>query len=112
MPFDDMTAQGDHAYLGDGIADELLHRLSQSKDLRVIARTSSFALRDAGLDIPAIAVQLGVRYVLQGSLRETGGAIRITVQLVDAHEMPRSGPKPTSGRRTMPSRCRGLSPTP
>ncbi|MEE4329389.1 MAG: winged helix-turn-helix domain-containing protein [Wenzhouxiangella sp.] len=86
LPFDDMTAQGDHAYLADGIADELLHRLSQSEDLRVIARTSSFALRDSGLDIPEIAARLGVRYVLQGSLRESNGALRITAQLVDARD--------------------------
>jgi len=86
LPFDDMTAEGDHAYLADGIADELLHRLSQSNDLRVIARTSSFALRDSGLDIPEIAARLGVRYVLQGSLRESDGALRITAQLVDARE--------------------------
>ena len=86
LPFDDMTAAGDHAYLADGIADELLHRLSQSDDLRVIARTSSFALRDAGLDIPEIAARLGVRYVLQGSLRESNNALRITAQLVDARE--------------------------
>ena len=86
LPFDDMTAAGDHAYLADGIADELLHRLSQSEDLRVIARTSSFALRDSGLDIPEIAARLGVRYVLQGSLRQSNGALRITAQLVDARE--------------------------
>lgn len=84
LPFDDMTEQGNHAYLGDGIADELVHQLSQSDSLRVIARTSSFALRDAGLDIPEIAARLGVRNVLQGSLRESAGALRITVQLVDA----------------------------
>lgn len=86
LPFDDMTADGDHAFLADGLADELLHRLSQSDDLRVIARTSSFALRDAGLDIPGIAARLGVRYVLQGSLRQSDGALRITAQLVDARE--------------------------
>jgi len=86
LPFDDMTAEGDHAYLADGIADELLHRLSQSDDLRVIARTSSFALRDSGLDIPEIAARLGVRYVLQGSLRQSDGALRVTAQLVDARD--------------------------
>jgi len=86
LPFDDMTEGGDHAFLADGIADELLHWLSQSDDLRVIARTSSFALGDAGLDIPEIAERLGVRYVLQGSLRESNGALRITAQLVDGRD--------------------------
>lgn len=86
LPFDDLTADGSRSYLGDGIADELLHWLSQSDELRVVARTSSFALRDSGLDIPAIAARLGVRYVLQGSLRESDQALRITAQLVDARE--------------------------
>ena len=85
LPFDDMTTKGDLAYLGDGIADEVLHQLSQSDELRVIARTSSFALRDSGLDIPAIAARLDARYVLQGSLRESNGALRVSTQLIDAH---------------------------
>ncbi|WP_405231254.1 winged helix-turn-helix domain-containing tetratricopeptide repeat protein [Lentisalinibacter salinarum] len=86
LPFEDMSADGDATYLGDGIADEVLHRLNQSGDLLVIARTSSFALRDAGLDIPAIAARLGVRYVLQGSVRQAGGTVRVTAQLVDVRQ--------------------------
>lgn len=84
LPFADMSAEGDAAYVGDGIADEVLHRLNQSEDLLVIARTSSFALRDTSLEIPAIAERLGVRYVLQGSVREADGDLRVTAQLVDA----------------------------
>lgn len=86
LPFEDMSADGDATYLGDGIADEVLHRLNQSEDLLIIARTSSFALRDAGLDIPAIAGRLGVRYVLQGSVRQAGATVRVTAQLVDVRQ--------------------------
>ncbi|WP_405226562.1 winged helix-turn-helix domain-containing protein [Lentisalinibacter sediminis] len=86
LPFEDMSAEGNAAYVGDGIADEVLHRLNQSEDLLVIARTSSFALRDISLEIPAIAARLGVRYILQGSVREANGEIRITAQLVDARQ--------------------------
>ncbi|HZX25228.1 MAG TPA: winged helix-turn-helix domain-containing protein [Woeseiaceae bacterium] len=86
LPFEDMSAEGNAAYVGDGIADEVLHRLNQSEDLLVIARTSSFALRDISLEIPAIAARLGVRYILQGSVREANGEIRVTAQLVDARQ--------------------------
>jgi len=86
LPFADMSPGGGAAYVGDGIADEVLHRLSQSGDLLVIARTSSFALRDPSLEIPAIAERLGVRYVVQGSVREADGDLRVTAQLVDARQ--------------------------
>ncbi len=84
LPFEDMSAGSELAYLGDGIADEVMHRLGQSDELHVVARTSSFALRDEGLDITAIAARLGVHYVLQGSLRKSGDTLRVTAQLVDA----------------------------
>ncbi|WP_405234914.1 winged helix-turn-helix domain-containing protein [Lentisalinibacter orientalis] len=86
LPFEDMSAGSSLDYVGDGIADEVLHRLNQSEDLLVIARTSSFALRNTSLEIPAIAARLGVRYVLQGSVREADGELRVTAQLVDARQ--------------------------
>ncbi|HZD52714.1 MAG TPA: winged helix-turn-helix domain-containing protein [Woeseiaceae bacterium] len=82
MRFDDMSRAGDQAYLCEGIAEEIIHRLTQSPSLRVIARTSSFAV--SGDSIPEIAEQLKVAYVLEGSLRKSGNAIRVTAQLVDA----------------------------
>ncbi|MEJ2604412.1 MAG: winged helix-turn-helix domain-containing protein [Gammaproteobacteria bacterium] len=84
LPFTDMSSEGDRQYLGQGIADELLHRLGGARELRVIARTSSFALGDSGLGAREIAGRLGVRYVLQGSIRDSDGALRVTAQLVDA----------------------------
>ncbi|MGD2130928.1 MAG: winged helix-turn-helix domain-containing protein [Lysobacterales bacterium] len=82
LRFADMSPAGDHAYLAEGIAEEILHRLAQSPSLRVIARTSSFALE--GEAIASIARQLNVAHVLEGSVRRDGDRIRVTVQLIDA----------------------------
>ncbi len=81
LRLDDMSPAGDQAYLCEGIAEEIIHRLTQSPSLRVIARTSSFAV--SGTTIPEIAEQLNVAYVLEGSLRRSGNTIRVTAQLVD-----------------------------
>jgi len=84
LPFLDMSAEKDQGYFADGMAEEILNRLAQSRDLRVIARTSSFALRDKTLDVPQIAARLNVGYVLEGSVRRSGERVRVTAQLIDA----------------------------
>jgi len=84
LPFLDMSAEKDQGYLSDGVTEEILNHLSQSAGLRVISRTSSFALRDEDLDVPQIAERLGVSLVLEGSVRKSGARIRITAQLIDA----------------------------
>lgn len=84
LPFTDMSADKDQGYLSDGIAEEILDRLTQSPGLRVIARTSSFALRGVSLDVPQIAARLDVEYLLEGSVRRSGDRIRVTAQLIDA----------------------------
>ncbi len=86
LPFVDMSQTGDQAYLADGITEEILNRLAQSEDLRVIARTSSFALRDSGLDVAEIARRLQVTHVLEGSIRKSGDTVRITAQLIAASD--------------------------
>lgn len=86
LPFVDMSPAGDHAYFGDGMAEEILNLLAEARGLRVIARTSSFSLRDAALDIPAIGRRLGVTHVLEGSVRPDGERVRVTAQLIDAEE--------------------------
>jgi len=83
LPFLDMSAEKDQAYFSDGIAEDILNRLSQSENLRVISRTSSFSFRDESLDVPEIAERLNVAYVLEGSVRKSGDRIRITTQLID-----------------------------
>lgn len=84
LPFLDMSAEQDQQFLSDGVSEEVLNHLSRSDGLRVIARTSSFALRDQKLDVPQIAERLGVDYVLEGSVRKSGDRIRVTAQLIDA----------------------------
>lgn len=84
LPFTDMSEGHDQGYFSDGIAEEILNRLAHSNQLRVIARTSSFALRDQSLDVPTIAKKLGVTHVLEGSVRKAGDRIRVTAQLLTA----------------------------
>lgn len=83
LPFQDMSPGGDHAYLGDGLAEEILNILAGVEGLRVAARTSSFAFRNASTDIRAIGDSLGVDHVLEGSVRREGNQVRITAQLID-----------------------------
>jgi TolB-like protein/DNA-binding winged helix-turn-helix (wHTH) protein/Tfp pilus assembly protein PilF len=84
LPFVDLSANGDQRYFGDGLADELLDRLAKIRQLRVAGRTSSFSFRDKNVDVAQIGSQLGVRHVLEGSVRRSDERLRITVQLIDA----------------------------
>ena len=86
LPFVDMSQTRDQAYLADGLSEEILNRLAQSRDLRVIARTSSFALRDPALDVAEIARRLQVTHVLEGSVRKSGDTVRVTAQLIAASD--------------------------
>jgi len=86
LPFVDMSPGKDQAYLADGFSEEILNRLAQSRNLRVIARTSSFALRDPALDVADIAKRLQVNHVLEGSVRKAGDTIRVTAQLISASD--------------------------
>jgi TolB-like protein/DNA-binding winged helix-turn-helix (wHTH) protein/Flp pilus assembly protein TadD len=89
LPFADMSAGQDQGYLADGISEEILNRLSQSEDLKVISRTSSFSFRDKQVDIREIAKRLDVDHVLEGSVRKSGDSIRITAQLIAAADNSR-----------------------
>jgi TolB-like protein len=84
LPFVNVGATSDGEHFSEGLADEILNRLSNVEGLRVVARTSSFAFRNADEDVRTIAARLRVAHVLEGSLRRSGDQIRITVQLVDA----------------------------
>lgn len=84
LPFDNLTASPEHAYLADGLAEELISRLSRVAGLSVPARTSSFAYRGKAADIRVIARELGVATVLEGSVRAGGERLRVTVQLIDS----------------------------
>ncbi len=84
LPFADLSIKGDQGYLADGIADDILNILAHYDDLRVISRSSSFSLRDAGLTAPEVAAKLDAAHVLEGSVRKAGNRIRITAQLIEA----------------------------
>ena len=72
LPFADMSETQDQAYLADGFAEEILDKLNQSTDLRVIARTSSFSIAARVTTSRAIARKFGVTHVLEGSVRRSG----------------------------------------
>ena len=84
LPFVDMSEKKDQEYFADGIAEEIIDRLSKVPELYVPARTSSFFFRDKATKIPEIARELNVAHVLEGSLRKSGNHLRITAQLVRA----------------------------
>jgi TolB-like protein/Flp pilus assembly protein TadD len=84
LPFVNMSADPDNEYFSDGLTETLLHLLAQVRDLKVAARTSSFAFKGKDTDIRAIAITLGVAHVLEGSVQRVGDRIRITAQLIRA----------------------------
>ena len=84
MPFESMGPDGRQTYFADGVSEEIINSLASKKDIKVIARTSSFSFRDENLDVETIAERLDVSHVLEGSVRNDGDALRINVQLVDA----------------------------
>lgn len=86
LPFVDMSRDQDQAYFSEGLSEELLNLLAKTPALRVISRTSSFQFKDHGADIRAIADQLGVANILEGSVRKSGNKVRITAQLIQASD--------------------------
>ena len=84
LPLADMSAAGNSSYLGDGLSEELSARLAQIPGLRVAARTSAFEFKDRSVDVRRIGEALGVRHVLEGSVRRDGEKVRVSVQLIDA----------------------------
>jgi TolB-like protein/Tfp pilus assembly protein PilF len=84
LPFANLTGDPSLEYVGDGVAEELIHALTRIPALKVPARTSSFAYKGRSLDVRQIARELGVARVLEGSVRSAGERVRITAQLVDA----------------------------
>ena len=83
LPFVDMSPGGDHEYLCDGLAEELISALTHVEGLRVAARTASFQFRGAVTDLRAVGRHLRVGTLLEGSVRRFGNRLRVTVQLID-----------------------------
>ena len=84
LPFDNMSADPEQEYFADGIAEDVITALSRFRSLFVIARNSSFTYKGRAVDISQVARELGVRYVVEGSVRKAGNRVRITAQLIDA----------------------------
>ena len=84
LPFANMSGDPEQEFFSDGISEELLNTLTAIEGLRVVGRTSSFSFKGKGLDLRTIGEKLGVANILEGSVRQSGGRIRITAQLVSA----------------------------
>ena len=84
LPFENMSSDPEQDYFADGITEDLISALSHLRWLFVIARNSSFSYKGTSPDVRTVAKELGVRYILNGSVRRAGARIRVTPQLVDA----------------------------
>jgi len=82
LPFVNMSSDQEQEYFSDGMSEELLNLLSQVPELKVIARTSSFAFKGKDIKVEQIAKELNVAHVLEGSVRKSGNKVRITAQLI------------------------------
>jgi adenylate cyclase len=84
LPFANMSGDPEQEYFADGISEDIITALSKLSQLFVIARNSSFTLKGKNVHVGEVGRCLGVRYVLEGSVRKSGGRVRVTAQLVDA----------------------------
>jgi adenylate cyclase len=84
LPFDNMSGDPEQEYFSNGITEDIITQLSQFRSLFVIARNSSFAYKGRAVNVPEIGNDLGVKYVVEGSVRRAGNQVRITAQLIDA----------------------------
>jgi adenylate cyclase len=84
LPFQNMSGDPEQEYFADGVVEDIITALSRFKSLFVISRNSSFTYKSKAVDIKQVGRELGVRYVLEGSVRKAGGRVRITGQLIEA----------------------------
>jgi TolB-like protein len=84
LPFANLSADPEQGYLVDGMVEEIITALARNRWLFVIARNSTFTYKGRVVDVKAVGRELGVRYVLEGSVRRADGQVRIMAQLIDA----------------------------
>jgi len=84
LPFDNMSQDPEQEYLADGISEDLITALSKVRWFFVIARNSTFTYKGQAVEVTQVAKELGVRYVIEGSVRKAGSRVRVTAQLIDA----------------------------
>ncbi|MGI9523155.1 MAG: adenylate/guanylate cyclase domain-containing protein, partial [Hyphomicrobiaceae bacterium] len=86
LPFENMSGDDEQEFFADGMTDDIITELSRFEDLFVIARHSSFVFKGQRVDVKAVARELGVRFILEGSVRKAGQRVRITAQLIDGKD--------------------------
>ena len=84
LPLENMSGDPEQEYFADGIAEDLITRLSVWREFPVIARNSSFTYKGKAVDVKQVSQELGVRYVVEGSVRKAGERVRVSAQLIDA----------------------------
>jgi TolB-like protein/class 3 adenylate cyclase len=84
LAFNNMSGDAEQEYFSDGISEDIITDLSKLSELHVTARNSAFVYKKAAVSVPEMAKALGVRYVLEGSVRKAGNRVRVTAQLIDA----------------------------
>jgi adenylate cyclase len=84
LPFQNLSGDPEQEYFADGMVEDIITALSRFRSLFVIARNSSFTYKGRAVDVKRVGLELGVRYVLEGSVRKAAGRVRITGQLIDA----------------------------
>ncbi|MGH9601592.1 MAG: hypothetical protein ACRD24_04295, partial [Terriglobales bacterium] len=84
LPFDNLSGDSEQEYFADGLAEDLITRLSLWRAFPVIARNSSFVYKGKAVNVKKVSADLGVRYVVEGSVRKAGNQVRIAAQLIDA----------------------------
>jgi TolB-like protein len=83
LPFDNMSADPEQDYFADGITEDIITELSRFRGLFVIARNTAFTYKGEKIDVPKVAAELGVHFVLEGSVRKAGDRVRVSAQLID-----------------------------
>ena len=83
LPFDNMSSDPEQEYFADGIVEDIITALSRFRTFAVVARNSTFAYKGRAVDVRTVARDLGVRYVLEGSVRRSGDKVRVTAQLIE-----------------------------
>ena len=101
-----MSGDAEQEYFADGMVEEIITALSRMRWLFVIARNSTFVYKGRAVDVKQVGRELGVRYVLEGSVRKAGNKVRITGQLIDARRALISGRIGSTARWRTSSTCR------
>src|SRR5436853_4377246 len=87
LPFQNMSGDPEQEYFADGMVEEIITALSRIRWLFVIARNSTFTYKGQAIDVKRVSRELGVRYVVEGSVRKAGGRVRISAQLIEAETL-------------------------